>query len=35
MIAEGDDLRPRWALMEGFADEVNSIGYEYRPVSKR
>ena len=34
MIAEGDDLRSRWALMEGFADEVNSIGYEYRPVSQ-
>jgi hypothetical protein len=34
MVAEGDDLSSRWALMEGFADEVNSIGYEYRPVSQ-
>jgi hypothetical protein len=34
MIAEGDDLSPRWALMRDFADEVNSIGYEYRPISQ-
>jgi hypothetical protein len=34
MIAEGDDLSPHWALMRGFADEVNSTGYEYRPISQ-
>jgi hypothetical protein len=34
MIAEGDDLSPQWALMRGFADEVNSTGYEYRPKSQ-
>src|SRR5882724_2832331 len=34
MVAEGDDLSSRWALMQGFADEVNSIGYEYRPISQ-
>jgi hypothetical protein len=34
MIAEGDDLSSRWALMQDFADEVNSIGYEYRPISQ-
>jgi hypothetical protein len=34
LVAEGDDLSSRWALMEDFADEVNSIGYEYRPVSQ-
>ena len=34
MVAEGDDLSSRWALMRDFADEVNSIGYEYRPVSQ-
>jgi hypothetical protein len=34
MVAEGDDLSPRWALMRDFADEVNSTGYEYRPVSQ-
>jgi hypothetical protein len=34
MIAEGDDLSPQWALMRGFADEVNSTGYEYRPYSQ-
>jgi hypothetical protein len=34
MIAEGDDLSPQWALMRGFADEVNSTGYEYRPISQ-
>lgn len=33
MIAEGDDLRSRWAQMRRFADEVNSVGYEYRPYS--
>jgi hypothetical protein len=33
MIAEGDDLSSRWALMQDFADEVNSTGYEYRPLS--
>jgi hypothetical protein len=35
MVAEGDDLSPRWALMRDFADEVNSTGYEYRPISLR
>ena len=34
MVAEGDDLSSRWALMQDFADEVNSIGYEYRPYSQ-
>jgi hypothetical protein len=34
MVAEGDDLSPRWALMRDFADEVNSTGYEYRPISQ-
>jgi hypothetical protein len=34
MVAEGDDLRAQWALMRDFADEVNSIGYEYRPISQ-
>jgi hypothetical protein len=34
MIAEGDDLSPHWALMRDFADEVNSTGYEYRPMSQ-
>ncbi|MGZ5871140.1 MAG: hypothetical protein ACXWKP_03405 [Bradyrhizobium sp.] len=34
MVAEGDDLSARWALMQDFANEVNSIGYEYRPVSQ-
>jgi hypothetical protein len=34
MVAEGDDLSPRWGLMEDFADEVNSTGYEYRPKSQ-
>src|SRR5438552_4428441 len=34
MIAEGGDLSPRWALMRDFADEVNSTGYEYRPISQ-
>jgi hypothetical protein len=34
MVAEGDDLSSRWALMQDFADEVNSIGYEYRPISQ-
>lgn len=34
MDAEGDDLRSRWALMQDFADEVNSTGYEYRPISQ-
>jgi hypothetical protein len=34
MVAEGDDLSPRWALMRDFADEVNSTGYEYRPESQ-
>jgi len=34
MVAEGDDLSPQWALMRGFADEVNSTGYEYRPYSQ-
>jgi hypothetical protein len=34
MVAEGDDLSSRWALMKDFADEVNSTGYEYRPVSQ-
>ncbi len=32
MVAEADDLSSRWALMRDFADEVNSIGYEYRPI---
>ena len=30
MVAEGDDLKSRWALMRDFADEVNSAGYESR-----
>jgi hypothetical protein len=34
MVAEGDDLSPRRALMRDFADEVNSTGYEYRPISQ-
>jgi hypothetical protein len=34
MIAEGEDLSSRWALMQDLADEVNSIGYEYRPISQ-
>jgi hypothetical protein len=34
MVAEGDDLSSRWARMQNFADEVNSIGYEYRPISQ-
>src|SRR5215210_1950246 len=34
MVAEGDDLSSRWALMRDFADEVKSIGYEYRPFSQ-
>jgi hypothetical protein len=34
MVAEADDLSSRWALMNDFADEVNSTGYEYRPVSQ-
>jgi hypothetical protein len=34
MIAEGDDLSPHWGLMRDFADEVNSTGYEYRPISQ-
>jgi hypothetical protein len=34
LVAEGDDLSARWALMQDFADEVNSIGYEYRPLSQ-
>jgi hypothetical protein len=34
MVAEGDDLSPRWALMRDFADEVTSTGYEYRPISQ-
>jgi hypothetical protein len=34
MVAEGDDLSAQWALMRDFADEVNSTGYEYRPVSQ-
>jgi len=34
IIAEGDDLSPRWALIQDFANEVNSIGYEYRPISQ-
>jgi hypothetical protein len=34
MVAEGDDLSARWALMRDFADEVNSTGYEYRPISQ-
>ena len=34
MVAEGDDLSSRWALMEGVADEVKSTGYEYRPLSQ-
>src|ERR1700732_1773049 len=34
MVAEGGDLSPRWALMRDFADEVNSTGYEYRPISQ-
>jgi hypothetical protein len=34
MVAEGDKLSSRWALMRDFADEVNSTGYEYRPISQ-
>jgi hypothetical protein len=34
MVAEGNDLSSRWALMKDFADEVKSIGYEYRPLSQ-
>ena len=34
MVAEGDDLGSRWALMQDYADEVNSVGYEYRPISQ-
>lgn len=28
MVAEGDDLSSRWALMRDFGNEVNSIGYD-------
>jgi hypothetical protein len=34
MVAEGDDLRSQWGLMEDFANEVKSTGYEYRPKSQ-
>jgi hypothetical protein len=34
LVAEGADLSSRWALMQDFASEVNSIGYEYRPKSQ-
>ena len=34
LIAEGNDLSARWALMQGYSDEVNSTGFEYRPVSQ-
>lgn len=34
MVAEGDDLSSRWGLMEDFANEVKSTGYEYRPKSQ-
>ena len=34
MIGEGNDLSARWALMQGYSDEVNSFGFEYRPKSQ-
>lgn len=34
LIAEGDDLRSQWERMTKFGDEVNTIGYEYRPLSQ-
>jgi hypothetical protein len=34
LIAEGDDLRSQWERMTKFGDEVNTIGYKYRPVSQ-
>ena len=34
MIAEGDDLRSQWNQMTKFGNDVNSIGYEYRPYSQ-
>jgi hypothetical protein len=34
LIAEGDDLRSQWERMTSFGDEVNAIGYEYRPSSQ-
>ena len=34
MVAEGDNLSSQWALMQDFANEVESIGYEYRPLSQ-
>jgi hypothetical protein len=34
MVAEGDDLSAQWALIRDFANEVNSTGYEYRPISQ-
>lgn len=34
LIAEGDNLRSQWDRMTDFGEEVNSIGYEYRPYSQ-
>lgn len=34
LIAEGDNLRSQWDRMANFGDEINSIGYEYRPLSQ-
>jgi hypothetical protein len=34
LVAEGPDLSSKWALMQGLADEVALVGYEYRPVSQ-
>jgi RTX calcium-binding nonapeptide repeat (4 copies) len=34
LVAEGADLSSKWALMQGLADEVALVGYEYRPVSQ-
>lgn len=34
LIAEGQNLRSQWERMTKFGDEVNSTGYEYRPLSQ-
>ncbi|CAN7428042.1 hypothetical protein LJR220_003845 [Bradyrhizobium sp. LjRoot220] len=34
LIAEGQNLRSQWDRMTDFGDEVNSTGYEYRPLSQ-
>jgi hypothetical protein len=34
LIAEGENLRSQWDRMTDFGDAINSIGYEYRPLSQ-